>query len=276
MSGDDSRPDDPTEADAGGHHVFGDAVTLVAAHDSVTARLVAALGDLPAQGLHSFCVIGGLAVLCRAGALYRATSDLDAVVESGGAVLAALRAQPGAERTANGVSLAGTVLDLIEVGPIDDADLPDDEGDRLFVLGHRYAYDTAAAVTITIVDPLDAEAGVQVVAPLASPPALVAMKLHSYPGRRGRATFKQGSDLQDLVALLDRHDRGGAVGATLAAAGHGLGALCADATQRLLVDDAEVASNRVRRYTGTEIGAEVFDDLGRRLVAGITGAPLDF
>ncbi len=107
---------------------------------------------------------------------------------------------------------------------------------------------------------------------MATPAALVAMKLNSYPRGRGASIAKQGSDLQDIVALLTVHNADRAIGRALARAPYGLGKLCAEIAQRLLVDDAGVASGRVRRYTNAEIPAEQTSALGERLVQSIQRA----
>jgi len=253
--------------------VSGERLTLVAPADSLTAQLVRTLRRLPEEGLGDFCVIGGLAVLCRVGTLYRATSDLDTVIDDGPAI-AALRTRPAVESTTNGVSIGGTTVDMIEIGPVDDPDqLPDDPALRLFVVAHRFAYDSSTRVGVEVVDPHEPGAvDVRAEVDMASPAALVGMKLSSYPTRRGPGIVKQGSDLQDLHALLERHDAGGALGRTLAGAPFGLGELCADAARTLLVDDAEVAAGRVRRYTSTQIEPDAFRAVGRRLIASIEAA----
>jgi hypothetical protein len=129
---------------------------VAAARDSVTARLVGTLARLEAEGFEGFRVVGGLAVLCRVGNLFRATSDLDTIIEDDGPAIIALRTHPSASPTTNGVSIDGTLIDIIPIGPIDHADqLPDDPSSRLFVLAHRYAWDRAEPVSIDVVDPTD-------------------------------------------------------------------------------------------------------------------------
>lgn len=246
----------------------GETVVLHAPSDSVTARLVGTLHRLPHEGMDTFCVVGGLAVLCRVGTLYRATSDVDTVVDESGAVVATLRDRPEAVRTPNGVEIGGTQIDVIEVGEIPDSSLlPDEESDRLFVLSHRYAFDTRALVQIDIADPHPPHTVLaSAECEMATPAALVAMKLQSYPRRSGPALAKQGSDLLDLYALLEHHDHDNEIGSALAIAHHDMGRLCAAMAQRLLVDDAEVAAGRVRRYTSSQIDADVLRHNARRLV----------
>lgn len=248
----------------------GELLRLVAPPESLTAQLVRTLQRLPEEGLGDFCVIGGLAVLCRVGTLYRATSDLDTVIDDGPAI-AALRARPSVEVTTNGVSIDGTTVDMIEIGPVDDPDqLPDDPILRLFVVAHRFAYDSSSRVDIEVIDRRGpTAAGTRASVDMATPAALVAMKLSSYPSRHGVGIVKQGSDLQDLLALLEHHNVDGDLGRTLAEAPFGMAELCADAARTLLVDDADVAAGRVRRYTGAQIGPEAFRATGHQLVRSI-------
>jgi hypothetical protein len=244
-----------------------DVAVLHAPADSFTSRLVAMLGRLPEEGLHTFCVIGGLAVLCRVGAVYRATSDIDTVVDDDGHVVAALRDRPEAVRSPNGVVIDGTAIDVIEVGEIPHgADLPDDPGDRLFVLSHRYAYDSRHPTKVAVVDVTTDDELASAEVDMATPAALVAMKLQSYPQRKGAVIAKQGSDALDLHALLHHHDHDNEIADALAAAPHGLGELCADRAEALLIDDADVAAARVRRYTSTVIDADELQRLAERLV----------
>jgi hypothetical protein len=250
---------------------------LVVPSGSPTADLVRVLARLGESG-PAFCLVGGLAVLARVGSAYRATSDIDAVAEESAAVVASLQARAGARRTANGVAVGGATLDVIEIGPIASAeDLPADPAGRHFVLAHRFAFDTAEQVAIEVVDAVSAAPVVRAEVAAATPAALVAMKLGAYPARRGLAAAKQGSDLLDLLALLDGHDGHGAVAAALRAAPHDLGPLCIAAARSSLVDDATVAAGRIRRYTATDVDEARIERLARRFVAGVTatGRPPD-
>ncbi|MBI2704596.1 MAG: nucleotidyl transferase AbiEii/AbiGii toxin family protein [Actinobacteria bacterium] len=246
----------------------GEPIVLQAPAVSVTAQLVGMLDRLPNEGLPTFCVVGGLAVLCRVGTLYRATADVDTVIEDSGAVVASLRDRPDAVRTPNGVEIGGTKIDVIEVGEIPDASLlPDDISDRMFVLSHRYAYDTREQVHIDVIDPgQPPDVITTATCEMATPAALVAMKLQSYPRRRGPSIAKQGSDLLDLYALLHQHDHDREIADALANGHHDLGELAAELAQELLVDDAEVAAGRVRRYTATQIDPEALRHVASRFV----------
>lgn len=214
-------------------------------------------------------------MLCRAGRLYRATSDVDTIVDDA-AVVARMRAQPSTTTTTNGFALDGTIIDIIAVGTIDDAEqLPDDPGDRLFVLSHRFAFDTAEPVVIEIVEPTDRRVVARAEVAMATPAALVAMKLQSYPKRRGPSIAKQGSDLEDIHALLVRCGEDPELSGPLAAAPFAMGALCVDAIQMLLIDDADIAAGRVRRYTSGAVNAAELRSRSEALVRSITQATPD-
>jgi hypothetical protein len=59
------------------------------------------------------------------------------------------------------------------------------------------------------------------------------------------------------------------VGATLSSTPYDLGQLCADGARALLIDDAEVAAARVRRYTNTELDPTYLRTLAERFVNGL-------
>ena len=75
---------------------------------------------------------------------------------------------------------------------------------RLFVLAHRWALESATDCMITVVNSDVSEA-----VPVASPAALVAMKLHSIQDRS--ADRKRASDAWDLYRLLDAYNRSGEI-----------------------------------------------------------------
>lgn len=121
--------------------------------DSGVAPLVeslAALAESVSTG--EFAVIGGLAVLARLEGSHRVTYDLDTVVTQHGD-------EPSAAETVirtDGVDglLLGTKIDCIAVGDVPASDIPPDqlpeaETDRIFVLAHRWALDTAEDFTLT-------------------------------------------------------------------------------------------------------------------------------
>jgi hypothetical protein len=144
-------------------------------------------------------VVGGLAVLCRLSRPYRATTDLDTVwrLQEGQAGQLELLVAAGATLSGpSGVRLPtalGTVqIDVLQVTDADLDPLPDDPTDRLHVLSHAWAAETATLMTLVA----DAPPPVDVL--VAQPAALVAMKLQS---AMNRGAAKEGTDFLDIVRL---------------------------------------------------------------------------
>ena len=77
--------------------------------------------------------------------------------------------------------------------------LPEAEPDRIFVLAHRWALDTAEDLTLIAQE--DGEVAAQVRCRFATPASLVAMKLQSAPKRRAARAHKAGGDYLDLFRL---------------------------------------------------------------------------
>jgi len=132
-------------------------------------------------------VVGGLAVLCRLSRPYRATTDLDTVsrLEEGQTGQLELLVAAGATLSGpSGVQLPTALgpvqIDVLQVADADFDPLPDDPTDRLHVLSHAWAADTATLMTLMA----DAPPPVDVL--VAQPAALVAMKLQSAMNRGGR------------------------------------------------------------------------------------------
>lgn len=140
--------------------------------------------------------------------MHRATADVDLVTGEpevavdGNSVADSLVASGVARRhpgdPPNRVEVAGARVENIETAPLgpDQAAGIEADRDRLFVLAHRWALETATPCTITV-SGADATAAV----PVATPAAIVAMKLHSVQDRHDQA--KKASDAWDLYRLLD-------------------------------------------------------------------------
>ena len=144
-------------------------------------------------------VVGGLAVLCRLSRPYRATTDLDTVsrLEEGQTGQLELLVAAGATLSGpSGVQLPTALgpvqIDVLQVADADFDPLPDDPTDRLHVLSHAWAADTATLMTLMA----DAPPPVDVL--VAQPAALVAMKLQS---AMNRGAAKEGTDFLDIVRL---------------------------------------------------------------------------
>ena len=117
-------------------------------------------------------------------------------------------------------------VDVIATLPIGSAELDGlDDGNRLFFVGHRWAFDTATPVRLGT----RGDDSTTVEVPVATPAGLVAAKSHAvgYPRAIRRAT-KHGGDLYDVFRLLEVFDADGSVGREIAGAPHGLGALIAN------------------------------------------------
>jgi hypothetical protein len=97
---------------------------------------------------------------------------------------------------------AGPVqVDVIEVTDAELSNLPEDATDRLAVLSHAWAIETATAVRIHAANS-PGGTSTEVVARMAEPGPLIAMKLQSV---MNRSAAKERTDLLDIVQLtLDR------------------------------------------------------------------------
>jgi hypothetical protein len=229
--------------------------------------LIRAVGALERAAIGRYAVVGGIAVATRLGEAHRATIDVDAVVDDsprGPSAVEALLALPDADPDPGGrtgVLVAGTKLELLEVGQLESGMLegvPDN--DALFASSHAWALQTASRLTITAASDRSAS----VTAWVATAPALVSMKLHAIEDRRGNSAVKRASDAWDLYRLLVDLDRDGWLRSALAAAPDPLPKLVRSATERIFVRGA--ARTRSWLLQGDAVMASVrADDL--RLVA---------
>jgi hypothetical protein len=170
--------------------------------------IVQAIPELESRTGRRAIVIGGLAVLSRLGTAYRATNDLDTASRRAygePTQLDVLLQHDGVTASGPaGVRIptpAGPVqVDIIEVSDAELSDLPEDETDRLAVLSHAWAIETASPVRIRVGGSLAERA--EVVVRVAEPGPLIAMKLQSI---MNRTRAKERTDLLDIVRLtLDR------------------------------------------------------------------------
>ncbi|MFA5890830.1 MAG: nucleotidyl transferase AbiEii/AbiGii toxin family protein [Actinomycetota bacterium] len=201
-------------------------------------RLVQAIDQLEHRGLPQHALVGGIAVIARLQQPHRATADIDAVYlgDEGDAVQILLA--HGARPQANGVILAGgEKVDLISVGDYAVADLPENAGERAFVLAHRWALDGASRLTLVVTTSGGAVAAA-VTTPVASVASLVAMKLASTRARRRGAQHKRASDVFDVFRLLSAHDADGSVARALQSAPGDLAPIVRDLASVVLVEEA--------------------------------------
>lgn len=152
-------------------------------------------------------VIGGLAVTCRLAVAHRATGDVDVVADEPAVLAAGTAAEnlvaAGIGERVDGIEVVrvfvqGTKVEIIETAAFDPADVAHIEPDeaRLFVLSHRWALESATPLRIGVMD-----SAVQIEVPVATSPALVAMKLHAIQNRSDDR--KRASDAWDLFRLID-------------------------------------------------------------------------
>lgn len=164
-------------------------------------------------------VVGGLAVTCRLATAHRATADVDVVagepevLAQGHSVAQNLIdagvALPDPGKTKTRVHVFGTKVEIIETEPLHlaTAGAIEPASDRLFVLSHRWALETATPCTIRV-----RGTSIATEVPVATAPSLVAMKLHAIQDRKDDR--KRASDAWDLYRLLEAHLwRGALVGA---------------------------------------------------------------
>lgn len=164
--------------------------------------------------------------MCRLAAVHRATQDIDTVAETTAPTAVEVIASSVGSldpSNPNRVLVDGVKVDVIDTESFRYEDLDGiDVGDRVFVVSHRWALDTATDTEIVAGD---------VTAPIrvATPPALVAMKSGAVLGGRPREPRKRASDLYDVYRLVLEYDRTGGIAEALAAAPFGLGHLVGEA-----------------------------------------------
>jgi hypothetical protein len=237
--------------------VSGERIILAGAADSNAASLVHATARLANANLGPYALVGGLAVMCRLAAVHRATHDVDTVTDTTAPtaveVIATSIGQPDPSNPSRAV-VDGITIDVIDTAAFRAEDLDGvDPADRLFVVSHRWALDTATATELVAGDEA---ASIRV----ATPSALVAMKSGALLGGRMREPRKRASDLYDLYRLVLEYDRTGGIADALGTAPFDLGHLVADALAARIVDEPERAV-RWLLDGGPEMGTVTPDDL---------------
>lgn len=206
---------------------------------------------LATPGLPDVALIGGLAVTMRisaAGAGHRATVDIDLVT---------VESEPEAVQVladAHDAHHQPLVIDEIKVDVIATRALTGEDLDgledkhRLFVAGHRWAFEGAVRSQITV-------PGAEPVAlSVATPAGLVATKSHAvgYPTSRRRAA-KSASDLLDLFRLVEFYDRKSELSDELREAPGGIGRIIADIARDQILTNPASAANRMASASPTPI-----------------------
>lgn len=251
-----------------------DAVTQVPIVDLTGKSMLAivqAIPELEARTGRKAIVIGGLAVLCRLGTAYRVTGDLDTVSRRAAGdppQLDVLLKSGGSRAGPAGVWIptpSGRVqVDIIEITDAELSRLPEDETDRLAVLSHAWAIETATPLRIRAAAPLP-EASTEVLARVAEPGPLIAMKLQSI---MNRPADKERTDLLDIIRLtLDRD----AAPSALAQLRNAAPQLAADArlhARRWFTDLGDHSLRRVRELPeGADVDADTIQLVGELLLA---------
>ena len=205
-------------------------------------------------GLADVALIGGLAVTMRisaAGVGHRATIDIDLVTIESDPEAAAILAD--AHNSASQHLLIDDIkVDLIPTFPLTDLDLEGlEDKDRLFLAGHRWAFERAEPSRITTygAEPLAIN--------VATPAGLVATKSHAigYPTPLRRAT-KLASDLLDFFRLVDLYDRQGALADEIRAAPGGIARIVADVARREILANPTAAANKMASASPTPIDVD--------------------
>lgn len=238
--------------------------------DAVAAMVRAAERAVSVVDLR-LAIIGGMAVTCRLGGVHRATGDVDAVadevvglaVESGAQLLVdAGIAEPDPTERRHRVYIDGTKVEIIDTQelPDDVTDLP--QLDQLFVLGHRWALESAEPLQVVVTgSDVDAEAPRRDTTSVAGDqdPRV----LRSPAGREeGLRRVRHLPPARDV-----RHD-GGIAAATLRGPG-GLATVVQDVLDRGFVDDATRVVRYLKTYGDPAWPAIESDDI-RRVVGAFT------
>lgn len=161
-------------------------------------RLVSAIPMVAEQTESQVIVVGGLAVMCRLGTPYRATTDLDTVdVQTADSrphlELLLTRSPPSGPSGALLATPLGPVqVDVLRVSKADRDPLPEDENGRLHIQSHLWAAETATDLTLAVTG------ATEVTVAVAEPGPIIAMKLQAV---MNRGAAKEGTDLLDIIRL---------------------------------------------------------------------------
>jgi Nucleotidyl transferase AbiEii toxin, Type IV TA system len=253
--------------------VSGD-VVLTDTPDGTISRLLHAASSLFAQpSFRPAALVGGLAVTMRLATVHRATVDVDAVTDGEGPRLAALEYVGEADGSdSSRIEFEGVKIDLLSTSalPASFDELPDDDLQRLFVLGHRWALESAEPLTVRV-EPAHGGPAEHVTLPVATAPALVACKFHAIADRRDARSEKRESDALDLVRLTGDLVRRPESIALFARAPFDLVGLVADQTQRWLLDGATRTAGFVSRSAPADAILEPVDiaEIGRLFIEAL-------
>ena len=236
-------------------------------------RLVAAAARLSEARIGAYAIIGGVAVSARLEQTHRSTADLDAVVDDltvppAIEVISMLpTARPDPE-SPHRIFVEGIKVEIQGTEPLLPGDLTGlTEKQTLYVGAHRYALESATAVTLVAGD-----ADVRATVPVATPGALVCMKLHAIQDRSpARGMDKRASDAWDIYRLLLDLDRTGDVREEIRDLDPLLRSAAAAALRKVFVDRAHQTSGWLRAGDDTmaSVRAEELEALAVAVLTAI-------
>jgi hypothetical protein len=234
--------------------------------------IVQAIPELEVRTGRTATVIGGLAVLCRLGTVYRATSDLDTADRRAAGepprLDVLLQSADVTRAGPAGVWIptpAGKVqVDIIEITNAELSQLPEDETDRLAVLSHAWAIETATPIRIRVASP-SGGASTEVTARVAEPGPLIAMKLQSI---MNRPVSKERTDLLDIVRLTLDNTAGPSARAQLSKADAQLAEDARLHARRWFIERKEPTLRLIRELPeGADVDEDTIQLVGELLMA---------
>lgn len=224
-------------------------------------RSLLATAELPPVAL-----IGGLAVTIRvsaAGVAHRATADIDLVTiytKPGSETIDLLAAAHDSET--HSIRVQGIQVDVIPTSPMSTSDLDGfEDHDYLFLAGHRWAFETAELLHISMAD------SPVVAIHVATPAGLVTAKAHAvgYPSTTRRAT-KHGGDLLDLFRLIDSYNQQGSLSREIRSAPVELARIIADVIDNEILANPVAATNMMRTASPTPLDPELVIDVNETFI----------
>lgn len=245
----------------------GDAVVLLDDASGSVARLVRAAAAWFSADRRRAALVGGLAVTLRLATVHRATNDVDAVVdELDDGLVSAVTADHAVP-----IEIDGVKVDAMPTSPLpaDAADLPDDDLDRLFVLGHRWALESATSLEVVVRSGDDLHADLMV----ATVPALLACKLHAIADRRDARAAKRESDARDIYRLTQVLARDRGLASEFTAAPFDLIALVSAGVQRWLMDDVTRTARLLAMGASvgeSPVGPDELETVGRLFTSNVS------
>ena len=225
-------------------------ITLIDGGAGAVRRLVrAASGLFGRPGFGPAALVGGLAVTVRLATLHRATNDVD-VVSEGDAPLEYVG--EGDAQGSNRIEIDGVTVDVMLTSPLPPTaeELPDRDLDRLFVLGHRWALESAEPLVVRVVAASESGPGDAHALVVATATALVACKFHAIADRRDAGRDKRESDALDLVRLIGDLVRTPPSAAQFETAPFDLAALVSLQTQRWLIENSTRTARLINMSAG--------------------------